>query len=78
VTGGSTGDGGVNLDDLGKPCVDNQCPAGLTPVKYCGIAGCNNGEFCSCEIPCDKDPKICPAGTTCVTIADGPGQVCST
>jgi hypothetical protein len=65
----------VDLDDLGKPCVAGKCPAGLTPVKYCGIAGCNP-EFCSCEIPCDRGPAVCPPGTTCAHISDGPGNVC--
>ena len=73
---GAQADGGVDLNELGKPCVADKCPAGLTPVTYCGLAGCSAGQFCSCEIPCDKDPKVCPPGSTCVTIADGPGTVC--
>jgi hypothetical protein len=59
-----------NCDDEGA------CPAGLTPVEYCGIAGCGGLDFCSCEIPCESDPDDCPDGTLCVTISDGPGSVC--
>ena len=73
---GTAGAAGVNIDELGKPCVDGKCPAGISPVTYCGFAGCPP-EFCSCEIPCDADPNVCPAGTQCVTISDGPGEVCS-
>ena len=73
---GAAGSAGVSIDDLGKPCVDGACPAGITPVTYCGFAGCPP-DLCSCEIPCDKDPNVCPAGTQCVTVSDGPGEVCS-
>jgi hypothetical protein len=73
---GSAGSGGVSLDDLGTPCAQGQCPDGLTAVTYCGIAGCDVGAFCSCEIPCGENAQLCPSGTTCATISDGPGDVC--
>jgi hypothetical protein len=82
-SGGSSGAGGSGAagasgipSDLGTPCKNDACSPGLTPVSYCGLAGCSQGSFCSCEIPCDKDPKVCPAGTSCTTISDGPGTVC--
>lgn len=66
-----------DLSKLNTPCDNGTCPTGLTPVKYFGVAGPSGPEFCSCTIPCANDPKICPEKTTCVTIADGPGRVCS-
>jgi hypothetical protein len=74
-TGGAAGAAGIP-SDLGKPCNSGACSPGLTPVSYCGFAGCSAGTFCSCEIPCDKDPTVCPAGTSCATVSDGPGTVC--
>lgn len=65
-----------DLDDLNTPCTDGTCPAGLTPVEYYGIAGPQGPLFCSCSIPCGEDPAVCPEGTTCGTISDGPGVVC--
>lgn len=78
VSGGSDGEGdtGVDLEQLGQHCPDEGCPEGLTRVVYCGIDGCTLREFCSCEIPCEDDPDVCPEGTTCGTISDGPGDVC--
>jgi len=75
--GGVGGDGGgeVDLDQLGIDCVDDACPAGLTPVHYYGISG-SEPLFCSCEIPCEEGPEVCPPPTICVTISDGPGAVC--
>jgi hypothetical protein len=74
--GGATGTVEPDLNQLHVSCVDGACPAGsgLTPVEYYGISG--DILFCSCEIPCDKDPNSCPATTICVTISDGPGEVC--
>jgi hypothetical protein len=59
----------------GAKCDDTGCGGGFTCVKYYGIAGARGPEFRSCEIPCSQKSK-CPKGTTCTTIADGPGQVC--
>ena len=52
--------------------------AGLECVKYFGIAGPRGGELKSCEIRCQNPRKDdgCPAGQTCLVIADGPGNVC--
>lgn len=88
ATGGTVGSGGnggsggsagqqVDLDDIGTPCDDGgECPPGLSPVEFCGIAGCSPVSFCTCEIPCDGDPSVCPPGTTCFNVSDGPGDVC--
>lgn len=48
----------------------------MTCVRYYGFAGPRGPEFKSCEIRCGSNPKICPKGTTCMTVSDGPGRVC--
>ena len=75
-TGGSGGGGGkVDLSKLGVACSPSgACDVG-TCVSYYGIAGKRGGEFKTCEITC-KGGSGCPAGSSCRTIADGPGQVC--
>ena len=60
----------------GKCGPDAPCAEGLTCVEYYGIAGAAGPKFASCERRCGKGEPPCPAGTSCVTIADGPGQVC--
>lgn len=52
------------------------CEDGTLCVAYFGIAGPQGPEFKSCEIPCSQPGALCPLGQSCVTIADGPGQVC--
>jgi hypothetical protein len=77
--GGSTqGSGGSEGWERfqGQPCPPSGCPEPLQCVTYCGKAGCDNGMFTSCEIPCDPQMPMCPDGQICVTIADGPGDVC--
>jgi hypothetical protein len=74
-SGGSAG-AGFDLSDLNSDCVDDTCPAGLTPIHYYGVAGPAGPEFCSCSIPCDERPSACPDGTECVNVSDGPGNVC--
>lgn len=59
----------------GQPCDDATCDDELTCVEYYGIAGPSGPKFASCEIPC-VDDGACPQGQSCITIADGPGQVC--
>ena len=54
---------------------DGDCQNGKSCVKYYGIAGPNGPQFTSCEHPCGGG-QACPAGEKCITIADGPGQVC--
>jgi eight-cysteine-cluster-containing protein len=54
---------------------DSDCQDGKSCVKYYGIAGPSGPQFSSCEHPCSGG-KACPAGLSCTTIADGPGQVC--
>jgi eight-cysteine-cluster-containing protein len=60
----------------GEPCPDGKCPGGLRCLSYFGVAGPSGPELTSCEIPCKAGKTPCPAGQTCVTIADGPGRVC--
>ena len=61
---------------IGDNCGPNDtCGKGLTCVSYYGIAGPRGPQFKTCEIKCKADAN-CPAGHSCVTIADGPGQVC--
>ena len=60
----------------GMPCDDGKCQAGFECVSYYGIAGPRGPKFTSCEIRCGMGDKGCPSGQRCVTIADGPGQVC--
>jgi eight-cysteine-cluster-containing protein len=59
----------------GEPCPEGKCSEGLTCLTYYGIAGPSGPAFTSCEIPCLKGAS-CPSGQECITIADGPGQVC--
>jgi hypothetical protein len=61
---------------LNQDCVDDMCPEGLTPVQFYGIAGPAGPLFCWCTIPCEDDPNVCPDGTSCTNVADGPGNVC--
>jgi hypothetical protein len=64
---------------MGETCGANDaCAKGYECVKYYGIAGARGPEFKSCEIRCEMQNKesVCPKGTQCTTIADGPGQVC--
>jgi hypothetical protein len=61
---------------MGENCGDGDaCAKGLECVKYYGIAGARGPQFKTCEVKCDKK-QACPSGTKCITIADGPGQVC--
>ena len=68
---------GVDLAGLGGTCGEGQrCDAPASCVTYYGIAGPQGPAFKSCEIQCADELTACPAGTTCITIADGPGAVC--
>jgi len=58
-----------------EPCGDHTCGPGLECARYYGIAGPRGPEFTQCVLRCAKD-KSCPGNQTCVTIADGPGEVC--
>jgi len=62
----------------GEPCdAKGKCARGLTCVHYAGVAGARGPQLTSCEIKCGDETKgVCPKGQKCVTIADGPGQVC--
>ncbi len=55
---------------------DGKCAKGLECVTFYGIAGSRGPKFQTCEKRCGKGKAVCPTGTQCVTIADGPGQVC--
>lgn len=59
----------------GMPCPEGRCAKGLSCLKYYGFAGMRGPAFTSCEIPCAGQGQ-CPAGQSCITIADGPGMVC--
>ena len=64
---------------MGENCGENDaCAKGFECVSYYGIAGPRGPQFKSCEIKCEKnhEESVCPKGTHCTTIADGPGQVC--
>lgn len=65
-----------DLNALGTACGANgACPDGTLCARYYGIAGASGPEFSSCEVACDTG-QACPAGSECLTIADGPGAVC--
>lgn len=75
ASGGAAAGGDVSA--LGQPCgAGDSCGGGATCQTYYGFAGPSGPSFKSCEIPCGPAGKACPAGTTCVTVSDGPGQVC--
>src|SRR5262245_59762291 len=59
----------------GEACSDMDCDDGLDCIEYYGVGGAQGPTFTSCEIPC-SDSDGCPDGQSCITIADGPGQVC--
>lgn len=69
---------GTAPDDALVTCDGKRCKPGQRCVSYYGIAGPQGPEFFSCEWTCDKSKgdTQCPAGTKCVTVADGPGDVC--
>jgi hypothetical protein len=76
-TGSAVSDAPPPLDvsALGQPCgEDGLCTVGSCE-RYLGIAGARGPELSSCEIRC-SDEAPCPAGTRCIKIADGPGEVC--
>lgn len=62
----------------GQSCASptQQCGTGLSCESYYGIAGPSGPQFKTCEIPCSAPGAMCPLGQACVTVADGPGQVC--
>ncbi len=60
-------------------CNGQPCAAPRECLGYFGIAGPSGPRFEACEIRCERgtgDNDGCPEGTRCVTIADGPGDVC--
>ncbi len=62
---------------LGANCAEGQaCTVGAMCKAYYGFAGASGPEFKTCELRCDEDKTACPAGTKCITIADGAGTVC--
>lgn len=54
-------------------CGKETCKPGQVCKEYYGIAGPSGPKFQSCEWTCKGG---CPKGTKCVTVADGPGEVC--
>jgi hypothetical protein len=60
---------------IGENCApDDSCGEGAC-TKYFGIAGPRGPQFKTCEIRCSTG-TTCEGDRKCVTIADGPGQVC--
>jgi hypothetical protein len=81
-SGGSHGDkstgsaAGAKAPGIEEACgPDDHCAPGLTCVAYYGFAGPRGPQFKTCEIRC-RDNSVCPKGRSCVTVSDGPGQVC--
>jgi hypothetical protein len=60
---------------LGEPCGPGDACGEGSCVTYYGIAGPRGPAFKSCEIRCDAQGK-CAGDRKCITVADGPGQVC--
>ena len=83
ATGGASGAGGsTSIPGLHGSCVNGACPtgSGLTPVSYYGVAGTAGPLSCNCEIPCSTNAttsSACPTKMICITISDGPGDVCA-
>ena len=77
TTGTGTGHTPTATDGpkLGEPCAAGDVCGEGSCVKYYGIAGPRGPEFKSCELRCDAQSR-CDGGRQCVTVADGPGQVC--
>jgi hypothetical protein len=76
---GSATDSVADGPGMGKACGENDaCAPGYECIKYYGIAGARGPQFKTCEIRCEKNSEeaVCPKGTHCATVADGPGQVC--
>jgi hypothetical protein len=81
AAGGTGGSGGMpDLSLQGASCPSEGCPAPLDCVTYCGFAGCggNGSSLSTCEIPCSlaNGNTDCPAGQSCFSVSDGPGEVC--
>ncbi|HSD90155.1 MAG TPA: hypothetical protein VLB44_21640 [Kofleriaceae bacterium] len=77
--GDGSGSAAAQGPGIGEKCgAGDACAQGLTCISYYGIAGARGPQFKTCEIKCDKDHEetVCPKGTHCATIADGPGSVC--
>jgi len=67
---------GTASPGVGQTCGSaDECAPGLECIKFYGVAGARGPQLKSCEIRCGAD-KMCPTGTACKTVADGPGQVC--
>jgi hypothetical protein len=60
---------------LGEPCAPGDVCGEGSCVPYYGIAGPRGPQFKSCEIRCSAQTP-CEGGRRCITVADGPGQVC--
>jgi hypothetical protein len=65
-----------DFDELNASCVDDLCPDGLTPTFFYGLAGTSGPRFCWCSIACDHSVDLCPDGTRCTDIGDGPANIC--
>ncbi|OQK17390.1 hypothetical protein AU255_05785 [Methyloprofundus sedimenti] len=62
----------VEIAGVGEDCSkEQQCAEGYSCISYFGIAG---NELKSCEISCEN--THCPIGQSCISIADGPQNIC--
>ncbi|MBE7452036.1 MAG: hypothetical protein HS111_25060 [Kofleriaceae bacterium] len=67
--------GGAGGAAQGEACPDRRCAAGLACVEDYGSDGPIGPTVTACEVRCGKGGR-CPDGQSCITIADGPGEVC--
>lgn len=66
----------VDEEPAEATCATVLCEPPTVCLEYYGVAGPAGPKFVSCEVPCGEGRDECPEGQQCITIADGPGQVC--
>jgi hypothetical protein len=70
-TGGAGGTGTTGGDKLNGPCDEKgQCKNGMKPELWKPLVG--DQYVCTCEIRCSYPEPMCPTGTTCGAVSDGP------
>jgi hypothetical protein len=70
--------GGTGEAPAAAKCGGQTCASGEQCISYYGIAGPRGPAMQECGIPCRRGEHNdgCPQGKKCVTVADGPGDVC--